>query len=99
MTRSSFEGNKSVLFLPHQSSHVPSTAFSCLVLLLNSDIWVAHLVPLPVPPGLPQLAVSAVVDTVLPGKLIPGVPDISSLSPDNCQKGEPAQIHLKKTRQ
>lgn len=63
---------------------------------LQSDIWVTHLVPLPIPPGLPQLAVPAVVYAILSGKLIPRVPDISSLSTNNRQKGESAQIHLKR---
>lgn len=61
-------------------------------------VWVAHRVSQPVPPGLPQQAVPAVVEAVSSGELVPGVSGVSSLSPDHGQEGEPAQVHLR-TRQ
>lgn len=53
-----------------------------------------HRVPQPVPPGLPQQAVPAVVEAVGAGELVAGVPGVSSLSADHRQEGQPAQIHL-----
>lgn len=58
---------------------------------------VTHCVPQTVPPGLPQHALPAVVEAVSSGELIPGVPGVSSLSPDHSQEGQPAKIHLNDT--
>lgn len=54
-----------------------------------------HRVPQPVPPGLPQQAVPAVVEAVGAGELVAGVPGVSSLSADHRQERQPAQIHLR----
>lgn len=83
----------------HSISHLPRPVptHAALFKALWGNIWVTHRVSQPVPPGLPQQAVPAVVEAVSSGELVPGVPGVSSLSPDHRQKGQPAQIHLEKT--
>lgn len=75
----------------------PGLTLQFFVSPLQRNIWVTHCVSQPVPPGLPQQAVPAVVEAVSSGELVPRVPGVSPLSPDYREEGQPAQIHLKDT--
>lgn len=70
---------------------LPSRCHSCFDL---SSVGLTHRVPLTVLPGLPRLAVPAVVEAISCGVLFAGAPGVSSLSPDHGQEGQPAQVHL-----
>lgn len=61
-------------------------------------MWVAHLLSGAILPGLPQLSVSAVVQAVCLSELLPQTSGISSLSPEQRQEGEFAQVDLQQNR-